>query len=133
MTTVLTGAVADALAGVLAGALAGALAVTVLPVALAGAADLAAGFLGGAFFTGASSSGRGGAYSTNPALAALDHQESYLRTLFGFLGISDVRFVRAEGVAMGEAAKTQALNAADEVIRAVSASAVADDKTAAAA
>jgi len=77
-------------------------------------------------------SSRGGIYSTNPALAALDHQESYLRTLFGFLGISDVRFVRAEGVAMGEAAKTQALIAADEVIRAVSAPAATDEAVAAA-
>jgi FMN-dependent NADH-azoreductase len=50
-------------------------------------------------------SSRGGVYSTNPALAGLDHQESYLKTVFGFFGITDVRFVRAEGVAMGEAAE----------------------------
>jgi FMN-dependent NADH-azoreductase len=55
---------------------------------------------------------RGGVYSTNPALAGLDHQESYLRTVFGFLGITDVQFVRAEGVAMGDAAKAKALDAA---------------------
>jgi FMN-dependent NADH-azoreductase len=57
-------------------------------------------------------SSRGGVYSTNPALAGLDHQESYLRTVFGFFGITDVRFVRAEGVAMGDAARAQALDAA---------------------
>jgi len=62
-------------------------------------------------------SSRGGVYSTNPALAGLDHQESYLRTVFGFFGIADVQFVRAEGVAMGEAAKAQALSAAEGVIR----------------
>jgi FMN-dependent NADH-azoreductase len=62
-------------------------------------------------------SSRGGMYSTNPAMAALDHQESYLKTVFGFLGITDVRFVRAEGVAMGDAAKEQALGTADIVIR----------------
>ena len=39
---------------------------------------------------------RGGIYSANPALAGLDHQESYLQTVFGFLGVTDVRFVRAE-------------------------------------
>ena len=50
---------------------------------------------------------RGGAYSANPALAFLDHQESYLKAVFGFFGITDVRFVRAEGVAMGDAAKAQ--------------------------
>jgi FMN-dependent NADH-azoreductase len=62
-------------------------------------------------------SSRGGMYSTNPAMASLDHQESYLKTVFGFLGITDVQFVRAEGVAMGDAAKAQALVAADVVIK----------------
>ena len=66
-------------------------------------------------------SSRGGVYSTNPALAGLDHQESYLKTVFGFFGITDVRFVRAEGVAMGEAAKAQALSAADVTIKALTA------------
>jgi FMN-dependent NADH-azoreductase len=60
---------------------------------------------------------RGGVYSTNPALAGLDHQESYLRTVFGFFGVTDIRFVRAEGVAMGPDAKAQALSAADTVIK----------------
>ena len=64
---------------------------------------------------------RGGVYSTNPALAGLDHQESYLKTVFGFVGITDVQFVRAEGVAMGDAAKAQALSAADLVISSLSA------------
>ena len=62
---------------------------------------------------------RGGMYSTNPALAALDHQESYLKTVFGFFGITDVQFVRAEGVAMGEEAKVKALGAADVAIKAL--------------
>jgi FMN-dependent NADH-azoreductase len=66
-------------------------------------------------------SSRGGVYSTNPALAGLDHQESYLKTVFGFFGITDIQFVRAEGVAMGDAAKIQALSAADMVIRSLSA------------
>jgi FMN-dependent NADH-azoreductase len=66
-------------------------------------------------------SSRGGVYSTNPALAGLDHQESYLRTVFGFFGITDVRFVRAEGVAMGDAAKQSALDAAVVTIEALSA------------
>jgi FMN-dependent NADH-azoreductase len=62
-------------------------------------------------------SSRGGAYSANPALAGLDHQESYLKTVFGFFGITDIRFVRAEGVAMGDAAKAQALAEADVAIK----------------
>lgn len=63
-------------------------------------------------------SSRGGVYSSNPALAGLDHQESYLKTIFGFFGITDVRFVRAEGVAMGDAAKAQALADAGLAIKA---------------
>ncbi len=62
-------------------------------------------------------SSRGGVYSSNPALAGLDHQESYLKTVFGFFGINDVRFVRAEGVGMGDAARAQALAAAGLDIR----------------
>jgi FMN-dependent NADH-azoreductase len=61
---------------------------------------------------------RGGLYSTIPARAALDHQESYLRTVFGFFGVTDVRIVRAEGVAMGDEAKQQALASADRDIKA---------------
>ena len=61
---------------------------------------------------------RGGVYSTNPAMAGLDHQESYLQTVFGFFGITDVRFVRAEGVAMGDEAKAKSLAAADLEIQA---------------
>lgn len=52
---------------------------------------------------------RGGVYSTSDWGRAAEHQESYLQTVFGFLGISDVRFVRAEGLAMGETQKVQAL------------------------
>ena len=58
-------------------------------------------------------SARGGVYSTSDAGNAMEHQESYLKTVLGFLGVTDVRFVRAEGLAMGEAAKTAALAAAE--------------------
>ena len=71
-------------------------------------------------------SSRGGIYSTNPALAFLDHQESYLRAVFGFFGVTDLRFVRAEGIAMGPQAKAQALSAAHlEIKRALHSSASA--------
>ena len=52
---------------------------------------------------------RGGMYSTSDLGRAMEHQESYLQTVFGFLGITDVRFVRAEGLAMGDDAKNHAL------------------------
>ncbi|OGA96651.1 MAG: FMN-dependent NADH-azoreductase [Burkholderiales bacterium RIFCSPHIGHO2_12_FULL_61_11] len=57
-------------------------------------------------------SARGGVYSTSDAGNAMEHQESYLKTVFGFFGVTDVRFVRAEGLAMGEEVKAAALAAA---------------------
>jgi FMN-dependent NADH-azoreductase len=62
---------------------------------------------------------RGGVYSTSEGGRAMEHQESYLQTVFGFFGITDVRFVRAEGIAMGDAAKAQALASAEVDIRTV--------------
>lgn len=62
-------------------------------------------------------SSRGGVYSTSEGGRAMEHQESYLQTVLGFFGVTDVRFVRAEGVAMGEDAKAAALAAAAQHIR----------------
>jgi FMN-dependent NADH-azoreductase len=45
-------------------------------------------------------SARGGLYSAGNAGAAADFQEPYLRTVLGFLGVTDIEFVRAEGVAL---------------------------------
>lgn len=61
-------------------------------------------------------SSRGGAYSTTDALRALDHQEAYLRTVLGFLGITDVTIVRVEGLAMGDAARSAAFEQAQAQI-----------------
>jgi FMN-dependent NADH-azoreductase len=72
-------------------------------------------------------SSRGGAYSANPALAFLDHQESYLKAVFGFFGITDVRVVRAEGLAMGYAAKANAIASAEADIRAHTVEAANDE------
>lgn len=60
---------------------------------------------------------RGGVYSSSDAGRAMEHQESYLQTILGFFGITDIRIVRAEGVAMGDEAKAQALAAAEQAIR----------------
>ena len=63
---------------------------------------------------------RGGMYSTSEQGQAMEHQESYLKVMFGFFGITDVRFVRAEGIGMGPEAKAKALaNAASEIPAAV--------------
>ena len=62
---------------------------------------------------------RGGVYSTSEAGRAMEHQESYLQTVFGFFGITDVRFVRAEGLAMGDAPKATAIAGAEVDIKAL--------------
>jgi len=62
---------------------------------------------------------RGGVYSSSEGGQAMEHQESYLKVIFGFFGITDVRIVRAEGLAMGDASKAAALSAARADIAAV--------------
>ncbi|WP_321962483.1 FMN-dependent NADH-azoreductase [Paraburkholderia sp. J7] len=57
-------------------------------------------------------SSRGGIYSEGSPAAAFDHQESYLKVAFGFLGITDITFIRAEGVAMGDVARNGAMDSA---------------------
>ena len=56
-------------------------------------------------------SSRGGVYSTGPA-AALDFQETYLRSVLSFIGVTDVEFIRAEGVNLSAEHKTNAVAAA---------------------
>lgn len=57
-------------------------------------------------------SSRGGVYAPGSAQAAFDFQETYLRAVFGFIGIDDVQIVRAEGVATGPEQREAALNGA---------------------
>ena len=59
---------------------------------------------------------RGGLYSEGPA-QAMDSQEPHLRTLLGFVGISDVTFVRAEKLGFGPEAREQAIASARAEIR----------------
>ncbi|MGB6243261.1 MAG: FMN-dependent NADH-azoreductase [Castellaniella sp.] len=65
---------------------------------------------------------RGGIYSANPAM---EHQESYLRSIFGFMGVSDIRVVLAEGVNMGSDHRERGLAQAQADIRALDPTAVA--------
>src|SRR3712207_5341451 len=51
---------------------------------------------------------RAGFYSEGPA-AAIDSQEPHLRTLLGFMGVTDVTFVRAEKLAFGPEAADAAI------------------------
>ncbi len=70
----------------------------------------AVGLAGGKTVIVASS--RGGIYSTSEGGQAMEHQESYLKVIFSFFGVSDVRFVRAEGLGMGDVAKAAGLASA---------------------
>ena len=63
-------------------------------------------------------SSRGGSYSQ---AAFLDHQESYLKTALGFIGITDVTVIRAENMGKGAEARTAALAAARQEISALAA------------
>jgi FMN-dependent NADH-azoreductase len=51
---------------------------------------------------------RGGLYSEGPA-SAIDFQEPYLRHLLGFVGLTDVTFVRAEKIGYGPDARAAAM------------------------
>lgn len=66
-------------------------------------------------------SSRGGSYAPGTPGAFLEHQEAYLRGALGFIGLADVTIVRAEGVAMGPAAREAALSAAQRDILALAA------------
>jgi len=62
-------------------------------------------------------SSRGGIYSEG-AMQALDFQEAYLRKLFGFLGVTDIEVVRAEGVNLSSESKQRAIASAHATIEA---------------
>lgn len=58
---------------------------------------------------------RGGKYKDTP----YDTQTPYLRNMLGFLGMTDVTFLHAEGLAMGEEAAAQALSEVQAEIEAL--------------
>lgn len=58
---------------------------------------------------------RGGLYSSGPAMA-MDFQEDYLTAVFSFIGITDLRFVRAENLSRGTEAKELSMHTAHETV-----------------
>ena len=54
---------------------------------------------------------RGGKYEGTPA-KAVEHQESWLKGVFNFMGLEDVEVIRAEGVARGPEVREASLKAA---------------------
>ncbi len=55
---------------------------------------------------------RGGMYAPGTPYASNEHQESYLRSVFGFMGITSIETVLAEGVAFGPEQRQKALGEA---------------------
>jgi FMN-dependent NADH-azoreductase len=59
---------------------------------------------------------RGGFYGADSGREDFDFQEKYLRRVFGFIGITDVEFVRAEGLNISPEQKAKALQDAHAMI-----------------
>jgi FMN-dependent NADH-azoreductase len=66
-------------------------------------------------------SSRGNVYAPGSPAAALEHHESYLTGVLSFIGLTDVKIVRAEGLAFGPEAKEAAMSRARENIAAMAA------------
>ena len=64
---------------------------------------------------------RGGFYGAGAPSAAFEHGESFLRVAFGFVGISDVETVVAEGLAVGPEQREAGIAAAEQEIVALAA------------
>ena len=59
---------------------------------------------------------RGGFYGAGTPTAALEHLETYLRGVFGFLGVTQLEFIAADGIQVGPEHREKALaNALDAV------------------
>ena len=61
-------------------------------------------------------SARGGFYGAGNGSEAADFQERYLRHIFNFIGITDLEFVRAEGIGLGPDQRAKALDEAHREI-----------------
>jgi len=63
----------------------------------------------------------GGFYGEGAPFAAFDHQKPYLLAALGFIGLTDVTIIRAEGIAMGPEARAAAIDSAHTKIAALTA------------
>jgi FMN-dependent NADH-azoreductase len=59
---------------------------------------------------------RGGLYSAGMPAAAFEHVESYLRGVFGFLGVTDLEIVVAEGLQIGPEQREKAMRGALQAV-----------------
>ena len=63
---------------------------------------------------------RGGNFRLGTSFADYDHQEPYLKTIFGFMGITDVKFIhcdRLNPITSDEATRTQSITEARTAIK----------------
>jgi FMN-dependent NADH-azoreductase len=60
---------------------------------------------------------RGGTFPTNTPMAAFDHQEPFLRTAFGLMGITDLTFIHADNLGAGAEARSNSLAAASVAVQ----------------
>ena len=59
---------------------------------------------------------RGGFYGTGTPTAALEHLESYLRGVLGFIGITNPEFISADGIQIGPEHREKALAGALQAV-----------------
>ncbi len=64
---------------------------------------------------------RGGFYGTGASASAAEHAETYLRTVFGFIGIPAIEVVAAEGIAVGPEQRAAALDSGLAAVAALAA------------
>ena len=62
---------------------------------------------------------RGNFYGPGAPAAAAEHAQGYLRTVFSFIGVTDLEFITAEGVAVSPDHRERALSAALDAARAL--------------
>jgi FMN-dependent NADH-azoreductase len=59
---------------------------------------------------------RGGFYGAGTPAASLEHLESYLRGIFGFIGVTDLEFILADGIQAGPEHREKALAGALQAV-----------------
>lgn len=64
---------------------------------------------------------RGGIYTGDSPAAGLEHHESHLRGVLGFIGLTDITVIRAEGLNLGDEPKAAAIAQAKAQIAALAA------------
>jgi FMN-dependent NADH-azoreductase len=62
---------------------------------------------------------RGGFYAPGPPTEALEHLETYLRGVFGFIGVTQLEFVSVDGIQIGLKQRERALASAVEAVASI--------------